>query len=146
MEGMHIVGDILTKISVNCVLNLHDALLFTCLVLWVYPMCAYKCLYIYGYFLYMLHVYVYFYFSVNPCIYRCIFMFMFYKYISARVLFVYVLIACSSKKLWHSSIGCWVCYNMCRRENVRVLCNVPDHPCWSMIHEITRMFSLWNIL
>ena len=30
MEGLHIVGDILTKISVNCVINLHDALLFTC--------------------------------------------------------------------------------------------------------------------
>jgi hypothetical protein len=31
MEGLHIVGDILTKISVNCVISLHDALLFTCL-------------------------------------------------------------------------------------------------------------------
>ena len=30
MEGMHTVGDILTKISVNCVINLHVALLFTC--------------------------------------------------------------------------------------------------------------------
>jgi hypothetical protein len=30
VEGLHIVGDILTKISVNCVINLHDALLFMC--------------------------------------------------------------------------------------------------------------------
>ena len=30
MEGLHVVGDILTKISVNCVINLHVALLFTC--------------------------------------------------------------------------------------------------------------------
>jgi hypothetical protein len=40
MEGLHTVGDILTKISVNCVINLHVALLFTCLFLWVYPMCG----------------------------------------------------------------------------------------------------------
>jgi hypothetical protein len=33
MEGMHAVGDIITKISVNCVINLHVALLFTCLFL-----------------------------------------------------------------------------------------------------------------
>jgi hypothetical protein len=36
MEGLHAVGDILTKISVNCVINLDAALLFTCLFLWVY--------------------------------------------------------------------------------------------------------------
>jgi hypothetical protein len=37
VEGLHVVGDILTKISVNCVINLHDALLFLCLVLRIYP-------------------------------------------------------------------------------------------------------------
>jgi hypothetical protein len=30
VEGLHVVGDIITKISVNCVINLHAALLFTC--------------------------------------------------------------------------------------------------------------------
>jgi hypothetical protein len=35
VEGMHEVGDILTKISANCVINLHAALLSTCLFLWV---------------------------------------------------------------------------------------------------------------
>jgi hypothetical protein len=35
MEGLHTVGDIVTKISVKCVINLHAALLFTCLFLWV---------------------------------------------------------------------------------------------------------------
>ena len=78
VEGLHTVGDILKKISVNCVINLHVALLFTCLFLWVYPMCVYNCLCIYGCYLYMLHVYVYCYFSVNPFIYICICMFMFY--------------------------------------------------------------------
>ena len=34
---MHAVGEILTKISVNCVINLHDALLFLFLYLWVFP-------------------------------------------------------------------------------------------------------------
>jgi hypothetical protein len=37
VEGLHAVGDILTKISANCVINLHVALLFTCLFLWVFP-------------------------------------------------------------------------------------------------------------
>jgi hypothetical protein len=31
MEGLHAVGDILTMISVNYVINLHAALLFMCL-------------------------------------------------------------------------------------------------------------------
>jgi hypothetical protein len=66
MGGLHKFGDILTKISVNCVLNLHAALLFTCLVLWVYPMCGYNSLYFYGYFLYMMQVYIYYSFIVNP--------------------------------------------------------------------------------
>jgi hypothetical protein len=35
VEGLHMVGDILTKISSNCVINLHVALLFMCLFLWV---------------------------------------------------------------------------------------------------------------
>jgi hypothetical protein len=56
MEGLHAVGDILTKISANCVISLHVALLFTCLF--------------YGYFLYMLHVCVHCYFITNPCIYE----------------------------------------------------------------------------
>jgi hypothetical protein len=35
VEGLHIVGDIITNIHANCMINLHDALLFTCLFLWV---------------------------------------------------------------------------------------------------------------
>jgi hypothetical protein len=35
VEGLHVVGDILTKISVNCVINLHATLLFMCIFLWV---------------------------------------------------------------------------------------------------------------
>jgi hypothetical protein len=35
IEGMHIVGDIITKISANYVINLHAALLFMFLFLWV---------------------------------------------------------------------------------------------------------------
>jgi hypothetical protein len=69
VEGMHAIGDILSKISVNFVINLHVALSFMCLLLWIYLMSGYKCLYIYGYCLYMLYVYVYCYFSMNLCIY-----------------------------------------------------------------------------
>jgi FtsH-binding integral membrane protein len=70
VKGLHTFGHILTKISVNCVIHLHVALLFTCLFLWVYSMCGYNCLYSYGYCLYMLYVCVYFYFSMNPCNYK----------------------------------------------------------------------------
>jgi hypothetical protein len=66
VEGLHVVGDILTKTSVNCVINLHVAIFFTCLFLWVYRMCGYNFLYSYGYCLYMMHVCVYYYFSMNP--------------------------------------------------------------------------------
>jgi hypothetical protein len=30
MDGLHIVGDILTKISIGSVMNIHVALLFMC--------------------------------------------------------------------------------------------------------------------
>jgi hypothetical protein len=40
VEGLHAVGDILTKISVNSVINLHVALLFPCLYLWVFHVYA----------------------------------------------------------------------------------------------------------
>jgi hypothetical protein len=39
LEGLHVVGDIITKISANCVINLHATLLFMCLFLWV-SLCA----------------------------------------------------------------------------------------------------------
>jgi hypothetical protein len=80
VEGLYTVSDILTKISVNCVINLHAALLFMCVFLWVYLMCGYKCIYNYGYCLYMLHVYVYYYFGMNPCIYK--------MYLSVYILYI----------------------------------------------------------
>jgi hypothetical protein len=67
MEGLHTVGDILTKISVNYVINLDVALLFTCFFLWVLPIYV-ACI-------------CYYYFSVNLCIYICICMFTLYIYI-----------------------------------------------------------------
>jgi hypothetical protein len=74
VEGLHIVGDIITNISANCVINLHDALLFMCSFLWVYPMHGYNYLYVIEYCLYMLHVYLHYYFNMNPeCI--CLFKF-----------------------------------------------------------------------
>jgi hypothetical protein len=35
LEGLDVVGDIITKTIVNYVIKLHVALLFTCLFLWV---------------------------------------------------------------------------------------------------------------
>jgi hypothetical protein len=137
VEGLHAVGYILTKISVNYVINLHVALSFTCSILWVIMCMIYNCVYIYGYCPHMMHVYVYCYFRMNPCIYKCISMFTFYIYVFARAMCVYILIACNSKNLsgiaqsdvgyvtlcstertkvfsgvaW-PGLGIWGCYNM----------------------------------
>jgi hypothetical protein len=54
MEGLHIVGGILSNTSINCVL--------------IYMMCIYTGVYVYGFFLCMLHVYLYYYFHMNLCI------------------------------------------------------------------------------
>jgi hypothetical protein len=48
MEGLHVVGDIFTKISVNCLLN--------------YMLHYYLCIYFYGVFMCVLHEYYYYYF------------------------------------------------------------------------------------
>jgi hypothetical protein len=113
VEGLHAVGDILTKIRVNCVINLHATLLFMCLFLWFYPMCGYNCIYSYGYCLYMLDAYVYCYFSVNLFIYRCICLFTLYIYIYTyfHKSFLCIYFNCMQFKqfMWHSLAGCWVC-------------------------------------
>jgi hypothetical protein len=86
VEGLHAVGDILTKISVNCVINLHAALLFTCLFLGlsyglfpVYVACM-RLLLFQCEFVHLRNVFV-----CLRFIYKA----------STRVLCVYVLIACS---------------------------------------------------
>ena len=68
MEGLHAFGDILTKISVNCVINLHVALLFTCLFLWVFPLCGlYMSLYLWEFPIFVACI-CYYYFHMNMCI------------------------------------------------------------------------------
>jgi len=93
VEGLHAVDDILTKISVNWVLNymLHY---FLCVYFYGFILCVvYTCLYIYGYFLSMLHVYVYCYFHMNLCNYRMYFSVLSFIYkVLQEFLCVYVLI------------------------------------------------------
>ena len=65
MDGMHVVGDIITKISTNCVINLHVALLFTCLFLWVFPVyVACMCLLLFQYGFMCLQMYCVFMFYI----------------------------------------------------------------------------------
>jgi hypothetical protein len=61
VEGLHPVGDIFTKISVNCVLN--------------YMLHYYVCVYFYGFFLCVLHVYFYYYFVSICAFVECICLF-----------------------------------------------------------------------
>jgi hypothetical protein len=55
VEGLHAVGGILSKISINCVL--------------IYMLCIYTCVYVYGFFQCMMHVYFYCYFRTFMGIY-----------------------------------------------------------------------------
>jgi hypothetical protein len=89
---MHIFGDILTKISVNCVLNfmLHY---YLCVYFYGFILCVvYNCQYIYEYCLSMLLVYVTIISSMNFCIYRTYLSIFSYIYkVSTEVFCVYVL-------------------------------------------------------
>jgi hypothetical protein len=141
VDSLHVVGDILTKISVNCVINLHVALLFTCLFLWVSPMHDYNCLYAYGYFPYTMHVCVYFYFSMKSCIYVNYLSVKFYIYVSARALGVYNLIACSSKNLFGIAQYDVGFVTLCFVERMKVFSDIAwpgmasqRHYTWNLIH------------
>jgi hypothetical protein len=99
-------------------------------------MCGYNCLYSYGYFLYMMHVCVYCYFSMNPCNYIMHF-YIYILYIKFRNRFVCICFNCMQFEnfMWDSSVGCWVCYNMFRREKKRVFsCSMPWHGWSGMLH------------
>jgi hypothetical protein len=70
LEGLHIFGDILTIISVNCVINY---ILHNYLHVYVYGfiLCVdYNHVYIYVYCLHMMHAYVYCHFCMNMCNYN----------------------------------------------------------------------------
>jgi hypothetical protein len=60
VKGLHIVGDIVTKISVNYVL-IYMMHCYLCVYFYGFFLCVvYTCIYIYGYCMSMLHVYVYY--------------------------------------------------------------------------------------
>jgi hypothetical protein len=95
VEGLHVVGDILTKISVNCVINLHAALLFMCIFLWVYPMRDYNCLYVMGIScIFCMPMFIFISLGIHVFT-KCMCLFMFTCKSSTSVLCTYVLIPCS---------------------------------------------------
>jgi hypothetical protein len=99
--GLHIVSDILTKISANMGDKFTCCIVIYMLIFMSLSMCVYNCLSIYGYFLYMLHVYVYCHFSMNPCIYIMYLSIYIFIYICFHrsSMCICILIACSSKSL-----------------------------------------------
>jgi hypothetical protein len=65
VEGLHTVGDILTRISVNCELN-YMVHYYLCVYFYGFFLyVVYTSLYIYGYCFSMMRVYVYCYFHMN---------------------------------------------------------------------------------
>jgi hypothetical protein len=90
VEGLHAVDDILTKISVNCVVNymLHY---YLCVYFYGFFLCVvYTYLYLYGYCLSMLHVNVHCYFHMNLCIYIMYFSILIFMYKVPQYLCVYM--------------------------------------------------------
>ena len=70
VDSLYAVGDNISKINTNRVINLHVALLFTCLCLQlIICVIIIVCMFM-GISLYMLHVFVYYYFSMKLYIYR----------------------------------------------------------------------------
>jgi hypothetical protein len=135
MEGLHVVGDILTKISVNCVIKLYVALLFTCVFLWVYHMCGYNCLYIYGYCLYMLHACVYCYFTMNLCIYT-IYLSIYVLYIMFCKSSVCIYFNCMQFKKFMWQLGAGY-VTVCSVERTKMFSRVswPDHGWSGTLHQ-----------
>ena len=84
VNSLHIVGDIISKISTNRVINLHVALLFTCLF-YGFIICVIitVCMFM-GISLYMLHICGYCYFSMKSYITECTCLFMFICNASAK--------------------------------------------------------------
>jgi hypothetical protein len=69
---------------------------------------------------------------------------------SARVLYVYVIIACSLKRklMWHSSVEYWVCYNMFRSKRTKVFSRVTwplkARNVTSTVSELTKASEEWH--
>jgi hypothetical protein len=83
----------------------------------------------------MLHVYVYFHFSMNLCIYityLSVYIFFFIYMLSQEFcVHMYFNFMQFEKFMWNSLVRCWVCYSMFPRENVRVLCHSVAQHGWS---------------
>jgi hypothetical protein len=144
MEGLHVVGDILTKISVNFVINymLHNCLR---VCFYVFILCVvYNYVYIYGYFLYMLHVYVYYYLSMNLCIY-IMYLSVYILYIKLRKSSVCICFNCMQfeKIMWHSSVGCLVCYSMVSENEIIFWSSMARHG-WSGMLQHGIRASIFN--
>jgi hypothetical protein len=81
--------------------------------------------------LYVLHICVYYYFSMKSHIIECICLFKFICKSSTRVLYVYVQVACSLKRkfMWHSLVEYWVCYHMFHNKRMKVFPRVTWSAC-----------------
>jgi hypothetical protein len=69
----------------------------------------------------MLHICSYGYFSTNSYVTESNCLFMFRCEASTRALYVYVLVACSSKSkfIWYSLVDYWVCHHMFRSKGMK---------------------------
>ena len=89
--------------------------------------------------LYMLHICGYCYFSIKSYNIECNGLFMFICKDSARVLYVYVLVAYSlkSKFMWYSSVDYWVCYRMICSKGTKAFPRVA----WSSLYKMGMLLT-----
>jgi hypothetical protein len=143
VEFLHIVGDILTKISANCVINLHTTLLFTCLFLWVI-ICAVIIVFI----LWVFPVYV-----VRICLllFKCesvhlqMYLAIYVLYICFHKSYVCIYFKLHAVRKIYVAYLSWilVCYSMFHKENVRVLWHsVAQHSWLGTLHSMLIMALL----
>jgi hypothetical protein len=88
-----------------------------------YHICDYNCLYVYGYFLvYVAYICLLLFPYEIVYLQKVIVCLCFLCKYFARVLYVYVIIACSLKRkfMWHKSVEYWVCYSMFYSERKEV--------------------------
>jgi hypothetical protein len=90
-------------------------------------------------------IYVYCYFSMNPCIYE-MYLSIYVLYIMFRKSSVCIYFNCMQFKkiMLHSSVGFWVCYNMFHRENESILWCIVAQPGWSGTLQYGIRASVFN--
>jgi hypothetical protein len=92
----------------------------------------------------MLHVYVYYYFSMNLCIYIMhLSVYILYIKFHKSSMCIYFHCMQFEKCMWHSSVGCWVCYNIVSENEIVFWSSMTQNE-WSKMLQYGIKDSVFN--